>query len=38
MQEKDGVLELAVSDPTMKNTRFIEIELDGKAFKVLEPD
>lgn len=38
MQEKDGVLTLAVSDPTMKNTGSIDIEFDGKAFKVLEAD
>ena len=38
MQEKDGVLELAVSDPTMKNTGSIDIDFDGKAFKVLEAD
>jgi hyaluronate lyase len=38
MQEKDGVLTLAVSDPTMKNTGSIDIDFDGKAFKVLESD
>ncbi|WP_052427447.1 polysaccharide lyase family 8 super-sandwich domain-containing protein [Neobacillus niacini] len=38
MQEKDGVLEIAVSDPTMENKGYIEIEIDGKAFKVLEAD
>jgi hyaluronate lyase len=38
MQEKDGVLELAVSDPTMQNNGWIEVDFDGKAFKVLEAD
>lgn len=38
MQEKDGVLEIAVSDPTMENKGYIEIDIDGKAFKVLEAD
>ncbi|WP_419955379.1 polysaccharide lyase family 8 super-sandwich domain-containing protein [Neobacillus niacini] len=38
MQEKDGVLEIAVSDPTMENKGYIEIEIDGKAFNVLEAD
>ena len=38
MQEKDGVLTLAVSDPTMQNKGWIEVDFDGKAFKVLEAD
>ncbi|WP_284036473.1 polysaccharide lyase family 8 super-sandwich domain-containing protein [Neobacillus sp. 114] len=38
MQEKDGVLTLAVSDPTMQNTCTIDIDFDGKAFEVLEAD
>lgn len=38
MQEKDGVLTLAVSDPTMQNKGWIDVDFDGKAFKVLEAD
>ncbi|MCC3355344.1 polysaccharide lyase family 8 super-sandwich domain-containing protein [Bacillus sp. REN16] len=38
MQAKDGVLEIAVSDPTMENEGYIEIEIEGKAFSVLEAD
>ncbi|PLR90016.1 polysaccharide lyase family 8 super-sandwich domain-containing protein [Bacillus sp. T33-2] len=38
LQEKDRVLEIAVSDPTMKNNGFIEVEFDRKAVKVLEAD
>ncbi|GHH97859.1 polysaccharide lyase family 8 super-sandwich domain-containing protein [Neobacillus kokaensis] len=38
MQEIDGILHMAVSDPTMENKGYIEIEIDGKAFNVLEAD
>ena len=34
----DGTVELAVSDPTMKNTAFIELELNKKNVSVLEKD
>jgi len=38
MQAKDGILEIAVSDPTMENDGYIEIDIDGKAFSVIEAD
>lgn len=37
-ENEDGTLELAVSDPTMKNTAFIELELNKKNVAVLEKD
>ncbi len=37
-QEKDGVLEIAVSDPTMKNKGVIEIDIDGEMAKLLKAD
>jgi hyaluronate lyase len=38
MQEKDGVLEIAVSDPTMKNEGTIKVEIEGKTYHVLKAD
>lgn len=38
MQEKDGLVELAVSDPTMKNEEKIEVELEGELAEVVKAD
>lgn len=37
-QEKDGLLEIAVSDPTMKNDGTIELEFDAKGAQVISKD
>ncbi|NMA85452.1 MAG: polysaccharide lyase 8 family protein, partial [Epulopiscium sp.] len=38
VQEEDGTIEIAVSDPTMENTGVIQLELDQIAYEVLSKD
>lgn len=38
MQKKNGILDISVSDPTMKNNGFITVEVDEKIEKVISND
>ena len=38
IQENEGTMEIAVSDPTMENTETIELEIDQVAYQVLSQD